>query len=355
VAGGEKTEAPTPKRRAEAREKGQVARSADLNGAVILLAGLLALAVSGPMMASRMGAAMRECLALIATPQAVETPGGMGEALLRAMTHIGVACAPVAVVCAVAAVLVCLGQVGLKPSPKALQPDAKRLNPIQGAKNIFGPNALVEAVKSVAKVGIVGAIVAFALLPQLSELGAMVGVEPIELGMHMADSVQDLFLRAGIAYLVIGAADYVWQRHKTEKSLKMDRHEIQEEQKGQMLPPEVRAAMRRRQMLASRARMMAAVPEADVVVTNPTHFAVALSYDGASAAPKVVAKGQDLIALRIRELAAEHGVPVVPDPPLARALHRSCEVGDMIPEDLYVGVAQVLAWVFRTRGRRPAA
>jgi flagellar biosynthetic protein FlhB len=135
----------------------------------------------------------------------------------------------------------------------------------------------------------------------------------------------------------------------------MDRQEVKEEQKQQQLPGEVRSALRRRQMEAARARMMAAVPQADVVVTNPTHFAVALKYDPSMAAPQVVAKGQDLVAQRIRELAADAGVPLVPDPPLARALHASVEVGRQIPEELYHAVAQVLAFVYRTAARRRAA
>jgi flagellar biosynthesis protein FlhB len=135
----------------------------------------------------------------------------------------------------------------------------------------------------------------------------------------------------------------------------MDKQEVREEQKSHQLPPEVRAAMRRRQLAAARARMMQSVPTADVVVTNPTHFSVALKYDPAHAAPQVVAKGQDLVALRIRELAAEHGVPVVPDPPLARALHASVDIGRQIPEELFHGVAQVLAFVYRNAARRRAA
>ena len=134
----------------------------------------------------------------------------------------------------------------------------------------------------------------------------------------------------------------------------MDLQEVKEEQKQQQLPAEVRMALRRRPMSASRARMMAAVPEADVVVTNPTHFSVALKYDGTKTAPEVVAKGQDILALKIRELAREHGVPVVPDPPLARSLLRSVEVGRQIPEELFAGVAQVLAYVYRVAGRSAA-
>jgi flagellar biosynthetic protein FlhB len=134
----------------------------------------------------------------------------------------------------------------------------------------------------------------------------------------------------------------------------MDKQEIKDEAKSQQLPAEVRGAIRRRQMHNARARMMAAVPEADVVITNPTHYAVALKYDGTSPAPKVLAKGMDHVALRIRELAAEAGVPVVPDPPLARSLHASVEVGEQIPEALFEAVAQVLAYVYRVAGRRRA-
>jgi flagellar biosynthetic protein FlhB len=138
------------------------------------------------------------------------------------------------------------------------------------------------------------------------------------------------------------------------KSLKMDKQEVKDEAKQQELPAEVKGAMRRRQMAAARARMMADVPTADVVVTNPTHYSVALKYDGKKLAPEVVAKGQDLVALKIRELAAEHGVPVVPDPPLARSLHATVEVGQQVPEELYEAVAQLLAFVYRVAAQRRA-
>ena len=161
--------------------------------------------------------------------------------------------------------------------------------------------------------------------------------------------------RAAFAYLLIGVADFFWQRYRHEKSLKMDKQEVKEESKEQSLPAEVRSAQRRRAMQMSRARMMDAVPEADVVVTNPTHFSVALKYDDGKLAPEVVAKGQDLVALKIREIAREHGVPVVPDPPLARGLYASVEVGQAIPEELFAAVAQVLAFVYRTASRKAAA
>jgi flagellar biosynthetic protein FlhB len=186
----------------------------------------------------------------------------------------------------------------------------------------------------------------------MPELGALVGMSAHELGAKLAGMVHGIAIRAAVAYLLVGFADYAWQRYQHEKGLRMDKQEVKEEFKSHQLPAEVRMAQRRRANELARARMMAAVPDADVVVTNPTHFSVALKYDGSMQAPTVVAKGQDLIALRIRELAAEGGVPVVPDPPLARSLHASVEVGQQIPEELFQAVAQVLAHVYRLAGRR---
>jgi flagellar biosynthetic protein FlhB len=178
---------------------------------------------------------------------------------------------------------------------------------------------------------------------------------PLQMVGRLMDTVFGVAWRAGAAYLLIGLIDTVYQRWRMEKEMRMTKDEVKREGKDPPQPAEVRGAIKRKQREAARARMMAAVPEADVVVTNPTHFSVALKYDSARAAPVVVAKGQDLVALRIRELAAEHGVPVVPEPPLARSLHAAVEVGHEIPEELYVAVAQVLAWVFRRRPRLNAA
>ncbi len=357
MAGGgaqSKTEKATPKRREEARKKGQVAKSADLNGATVVLAGLTALAIAGGAIAGRMQHAMTDALKHVADPSVVDRHG-IGDLLMGALTDTGLAVAPIAGACLVAGVLASVVQVGFKPSAKAAAPDPKRINPWNGLKQLVGPNALVEGGKSIVKVAAVSAIVAAALVPSLPTMGAMVGMTPAQLTAELTATIMGIAQRATIAYLVIGLADLAWQKHRHEKQLRMDKQEVKEEQKQQQLPAEVRMAMRRRQAAASRARMMAAVPEADVVVTNPTHFSVALKYDGTKSAPEVVAKGQDLLALRIRELAREHGVPVVPDPPLARALHASVEVGRQIPEELFAAVAQVLAYVYRVAGSRTAA
>jgi flagellar biosynthesis protein FlhB len=349
--GGDRTEKATPKRQDEARKKGQVAKSADLNGAVVVLAGLLALSAFGPMIFHQLRDSMHQTLALIATPRALEGPGLM-RLFGAGMKTVAVAVAPIAAVCAVAGIGVNVAQVRLRFAGEALKPDPKRINPFQGAKNIFGPQAVFEGGKSIAKVAAVGGIAALAVFPKLQDLAALVGMPPTEFLPMLSKTVLAIAQRAAVAYLAIGLADYLWQRHRHQKQLKMTKQEVKDEFKQHGLPPEVRAALRRRQAQAARARRMAAVPGADVVVTNPTHVAVALLYDGSKPAPEVVAKGQDLIAMQIRRVAEENDVPVISDPPLARSINSTVEVGQQIPEDLFQGVAQLLAFVYRTAGRK---
>jgi flagellar biosynthetic protein FlhB len=349
---GDKTEKATPKKRSEARNKGQVAKSADLNGAVVMLAGLFTLAATGPAIVQRCEDAMRSTLTMSA---GVVDRSTIGSVILQVLQTVGLSVAPIAFACMVAGVVANVAQVRFKITPAALKPNFKKLNPASGAKQIFGPNMAVEAAKSITKVAVVGAIVAAGLIPAIPTLGVLVGMEPEQLGAQLADMVMGIAKRAGFAFLLIGLADYVWQRHRHDKSMKMDKQEIREESKGQSLPQEVRSAQRRRAMQLSRARMMDAIPEADVIVTNPTHFSVALKYGDGMLAPQVVAKGQDLIALKIRQIAAEHGVPVLPNPPLARGLYASVEVGQAIPEEFFGAVAHVLAFVYRTAKRKAAA
>jgi flagellar biosynthetic protein FlhB len=349
--GGDKTEKATPKRREEARKKGQVAKSPDLNGAVVLLSSLFALSIWGPNIWHEMGASMRGTLAMISQPQVV-TPGGIGKLFMEGGRTALLAVAPIAIVCLVFGVMSNIGQVKLKPSLHGLKPDFKRIDPLKGFKNLFGPNLLFEGVKNLTKVAIVGAITAFAVVPKLDDLAALVGMAPADLVSELSNTVLGIAQRAAIAYILIGLADFAYQRWRHEKSLRMDKQEVKEEQKSFTSPPEVRSAMRRRQMAAARARMMSAVPEADVVVTNPTHYAVALVYDGLKPAPEVLAKGQDLVAAQIRRVAEENGVPVISDPPLARSLHASVEVGRQVPEELFAAVAQLLAFVYRVANRK---
>jgi flagellar biosynthetic protein FlhB len=350
----DKTEKATPKRREEARKKGQVAKSQDLTGAIVLLAGLFALGATGPATSQRLADGVHDALAAGGGRDPV-TINTVGDLLLTAGGSAVACLAPVVGACAAAAIIVNVAQVGIKPKTKALKPDFKRLNPKPGLKRLTGKEGLVELAKNLVKLTVIGWVVLSALVPHIGDYAAMVGMSPLQFGGSIATLVKSIAKRAAFAFLFIGVMDYIYQRHRHEKSLKMEKQEVKEESKGQDLPAEVKSAIRQRQREQARARMMADVPNADVIVTNPTHFSVALKYDGRSAAPTVVAKGQDLIALRIREIATEAGVPIVPDPPLARSLHRSVEVGEQIPEELFQAVAQILAYVYRVAGRRRLA
>jgi flagellar biosynthetic protein FlhB len=356
MADPDKTEKATPKRRHEARKKGNVAKSTDLNGAIVLIAGLIAVMFMGPRVVDGAGTAMRSIFVQIANPGAATSAVGLHALLHLALITMLTTVAPIAAMCVLAAIAVNVAQVGFKPSTQVLRPNFKKLNPVSGFKNLFFSSRVpFEGAKAIAKVSAVGAVVALALVPQLTHLGANVGTPPAALA-HLIDSgVMGIAERAAIAYLLIAIVDLFWQRRQHAKSLRMSKREVKDEFKQTQLPPEVKSALRRRQIQAARARMMAAIPQADVVVTNPTHFAVALQYDGSHPAPVVVAKGQDLVAKQIRRIAEENNVPIVPDPPLARALHNSVEIGQMIPAELYAAVAQVLAFVYKMAGRRRAA
>jgi flagellar biosynthesis protein FlhB len=354
MASHDKTEKATPKKRHEARQKGQVARSQDVNGAASLLASVLALSAFGPSTFNRMEVATVGILNMVRRPEVVD-PDGIGELFMTAGGHAFAGAAPIVLVCAIAGVVASVLQVGFKPSTKALKPQFSKLNPMTGFKNLLSPNSAVEAIKSSLKVSIVGGIVAIALFPKLDEMAGLVGMPAQAFLPQLAHLVLQIAQRAAIAYVLIAAADFLWQKHRFEKNLRMDKEEVKQEHKQQELPSEIKGAQRRRAMELARARMMDAVPTADVVVTNPTHFSVALRYDSDKPAPIVVAKGTDHLALRIRREAAAHGVAVVPDPPLARALYGSVDVGRMIPEEMFAAVAQLLAYVYKLAGARRAA
>ncbi|HTA98443.1 MAG TPA: flagellar biosynthesis protein FlhB [Solirubrobacteraceae bacterium] len=355
MARDERTEKATPKHRQRAREKGQVARSPDLSGSLVLIAGLLAISLMGPKIVESGATTFRETLRDVANPAHATSAAGISELMHIALSTIVLAVAPVAGACLLAGLLGGVAQVGFKPTVQALKLDFRRINPAAGARNLFGPNAIFEALKAIAKVAVVGLVAGLAVLPGLTTLAAKVGMQPAALGALMGGRALSIAQHAAFAYLVIGLLDYAWRRHRHEKQLRMTKQEVKEETRQYGISAEVKTAQRRRQMQAARARMMAAVPKADVVVTNPTHYAVALVYDGSHTAPLLVAKGKDLIAAQIRRVAEENDVPVISDPPLARALHSSTEIGQMIPRELYAAVAQVLAFVYRLAGRRRLA
>ncbi|MGH2859966.1 MAG: EscU/YscU/HrcU family type III secretion system export apparatus switch protein [Solirubrobacteraceae bacterium] len=354
MAGGgeDRTEKATPKRRAKAKENGGGPRSTDLTQAGVMMAGLIGVMMTGPKMLSTTADAMTQIFGDIARPQNVTSGAGLHGLLMLVEHTLLKTVAPIAGICVLAGIALNLLQVGLRFNPKAGRPKFGVLNPINGFKNLFSPRSLFNLGKDLVKIAIVGGLVALALVPDVTHLGAAVGTTPYGLGVLMSSSVKSIVLRAAIAYLLIGIVDFVWQRHSFEKGIKMSKQEVKEENKSKDLPAEVKRAIRRRQFQQARARMMAAVPKADVVITNPTHYAVALEYGGDHLAPIVVAKGKDHVAAQIRRIAQENDVPLVPDPPLARELYRVVEIDQMIPADLYAAVAQVLAFVYRMAAKR---
>ena len=264
--------------------------------------------------------------------------------------------APIAALCMAGGVIVNVAQVSFKPTTQAIKTNFQKLNPVAGFKNVFGIRMASEGLKALSKVVAVGIVVAMALLPQLTSLGASIDTPPAALGMLINSSIMGIAERAAIAYVLMGILDFIYERYRHNKQLKMSKRRGQG--KGGLAERAARGPLRRSAGASCRPpalSMMSAIPQADVVVTNPTHFAVALSYDGSHPAPIVVAKGQDLVAKQIRQIAEENNVPIVPDPPLARSLHKSVEIGQMIPAELFAAVAQVLAFVYRMAGRRKAA
>jgi len=354
MAGQERTEKATPKHRQRARKKGQVARSSDLGGSFVLVAGLFALSMMGTRIAQAAGATLKALFADIAHPDSATSATSVGVLMHSALSTVALAVAPVAGACMITGLLAGVAQVGVRPTPAALKPDFRRINPISGLRNLLGPNLAFETAKALSKVAIVGAVAVLALLPGLTDLAAKVGISPGALAVLFGQRSLGVAQHAAGAYLVIGLIDYAWKRRRHERMLRMTKQMVKDETRQYGVSGEIKAAIRRRQNQLARMRMMAAVRDADVVVTNPTHFAVALTYDGTRTAPEVVAKGQDLIALQIRRIAEENDVPVISDPPLARALHSSTEIGQVIPQELYAAVARVLAFVYRLAGRMPA-
>ncbi len=351
--GQERTERATPKRLREARERGQVARSRELGSAALLITGAATLLAAGGHMGERTAALMREALSLRGAE--LGRPQAMLERLADALAAGYLTAAPLLVVAVVAAVAATLAVGGWVFSAQAVAFRPEKLDPVKGLKRIFSAQGLVELLKAVAKFGLVLAVAIATLAWEAPEILGLAG-EPLPAALaHAGRLFAMTFLLLAAALALVAAADVPFQIWNHARQLRMTRQELKDELKETEGRPEVRSRIRQIQRQMAQQRMMAEVPKADVVVTNPTHYAVALRYEeGRRAAPVVVAKGADLVALRIRALAREAGVPVLELPPLARALYRSTELGREIPAALYVAVAQVLAYVYQLRAARAA-
>lgn len=344
----EKTEEATPKRREEARNKGQIAKSVELVAASSLLGSYVLLQMMGPTMAGRVLSFARNLWEQ--GPHQDWSEAGVHMLLVNVLIVAAIVVAPVLAATAVAGVVGNVLQVGFLFTLEPLVPSFDRLNPISGLKRVFSRRALAEMAKSILKMGIIGYVAYQTVAGDLNSFPVLLGLEMPQVVTFLTNLVSRLLLRVGLSMLVLALADFFYQRWEYEQSLRMSKQELKEEFKQQDGNPEIRGKIRQKQRELARGRMMQDVAKADVVVTNPTHYAVALAYKADNmAAPTLLAKGQGLIALRIRELAKENDIPIVENKPLARELHRLVDVGQEVPGELFQAVAEVLAFVYQLK------
>ncbi len=344
----EKTEEPTPRRREEARKRGQVAKSRELAAVAVLSGGLLSFLLAGGFIYTQL---VHNMIYFLNLPyRSLELPEAR-DVLLVGTQFALLALFPVVVAVTMASFLSLFLQVRGVVAWEALAPKGERINPVEGFKRLFSLPSLVELLKSLLKLVLISLVAYLVIKKDEARVLLLIG-EPVE------DMARELFIlsrtlvaKTIVALVALAILDFLFQRWETERHLRMTREELKEELKQTEGDPWVKSRIRQIQRAMAQRRMMAEVPQADVVITNPQHVAVALKYElGEMPAPQVVAKGADLLAQRIKDIAREHHVPVVENPPLARALYR-VEVGEFVPAELYQAVAEVLAYVYKLKGK----
>ncbi|MBI5557728.1 MAG: flagellar biosynthesis protein FlhB [Deltaproteobacteria bacterium] len=343
--GQEKSEEPTARRLQDARNKGDVAKSMEVPSAAVLLCGLLALyALSGFMLENFLNL-LRYYLANLHAIEII--PGTLPQLTQESMRQIAILTGPLMIVIFITALAANYAQIGFLFTTEKMTPKLDKIDPIQGIGRIFSMQTLANTIKSIAKLAIVGFVAYKEIMKNLDGLLPLMDQEPYPILVFYAKVSFWIFLKAALIIAILAALDYAFQRWQFMKKMKMTKQEVKEEAKMTEGDPYVKGRIRSIQMQMARKRMMAEVPQADVIITNPTHLAIALMYDSTTmSAPLVIAKGAGVIAGRIKEVARQHGIPVVEDKPLAQALYKSVDINDQIPENLFQAVAEVLAYVY---------
>ncbi|MBI1766174.1 MAG: flagellar biosynthesis protein FlhB [Acidobacteria bacterium] len=349
----DKTEKATPKRREDARRKGQIARRPELPAAASFLAALAMLEATGPDFVTRSGRLITSIAQQISQPTSLTLSAAHGI-MLAAAGHFALLTLPIVATLLLTSLASNFAQGGFTLTPEALLPNAERFNPAENWKKVFGLDRLVELAKQCLVLAGIGLACYGLFTRALAQAAALVGIRAPETLKATGALISQLGWRAGGILLVLAALDYGYGWYKHEQSLRMSKQEIKDEYKQQEGDPLIKGQRRRAARALAMRQLMQEVPRADVVITNPTHFAVALRYDRAkSMAPLVVAKGADWMALRIREIAKTHDVPVIENPPLARALYHEVDVHSVIPPEYFRVVAELLAYVYRQRAQTP--
>lgn len=346
----DKTEEPSAKKLREAREKGQVAQSKEINTWVILFVSTIILGTMSVKMGEDLMVNLSE---FIAQPHKFNMDAGSVKNILTDMMAdlVKVLGLPM-LIFFVAAGLASFAQVGPMYSTQSLEPTLDKIDPMKGAKRVFGSKAWIEFAKAFIKMILVGWITTIILIPIFDKAPAMVGIYPSRMMEIMRGETHQLLVAVLSVLFVFAGLDYGVQRYQLMKQLRMSRQELKDEYKQTEGDPHIKSRLRELRMKRARKRMMANVPNASVIITNPTHFAIALEYNTAkSAAPVVTAKGQDKVALRIREIAKENNVPIVENKPLARAMYDNAELDMEIPEEHYKAVAEIISYVMGLKKR----
>lgn len=351
MAGGndqDKTEKATPKKRDDARKKGQVAQSREIPSVAVLLSALTVFLFVGAWMFDHLGNVTQMVLTnLYQENFCIETAHMF---LWEIFQRLFMILAPLLSVVIIAGILSNISQTGFLLTGETLTPKFNKLNPISGIKRLFSMRAMVEVVKALVKVGIIGTMAYVMLRKDMDEIPALVSVSVPDILTFMGHAALKLGYYTCIVLILLAAIDVFFQRWQHERDLRMTKQEVKDEHKQKEGDPQVRSRIRAVQREMAMRRMMDAVPDATVVITNPTHLAVALKFERDMPAPQVVAKGAGLVAQRIKAVAGENDVPVIEQKPLARALFKSVEIDQYIPADLYHAVAEILAYVYRLKG-----
>ncbi len=348
---GSKTEEATPRKLEEARRRGEVPKSSDLTQWASLTGAVGVVILAGGTMSTHLALQLQP---FIEHPQSYDLSNGGGAMVMRTAL---MAAAPIifAVMggAAVAGAFGNLVQHGFLLTPDRLAPDFSRISPMKGFQRLYGIDGMVGFLRSGLKIGLVGAVAWMAIRPHTTEFQTLVGMDPMAILPHAADMLRTLFFAVLALLGVISMIDWIWQRQRFLQRMRMSKEELKEDFRQAEGDPHIKAKIKQIRNERSRRRMMQNVPKATVVVMNPTHYAVALRYEaGETPAPLCVAKGMDSLALKIREVAEEHGVPVIEDAPLARALYATVEVDQTIPTEHYNAVAKVIGFVLQTAARR---
>ena len=346
----EKTEPATPRRRQEARKKGQVASSQEIPSAFVLLFAFLGFLMLGGYYRDRLYRLFGESFESGLTAEL--TADSLGRFVSHWMTEIALLLLPIFAIAVIVGIASNLFQFGWLFTFEPIKPSLRNISPIQGVKRLFSSRALVEFAKSILKLLIVGLMVYVTISGEMDSIVLLDQATPEQILSFAASLTLSLGIKIAVLLVVLALLDFLYNKYMHEKSLRMSKQDIKEEHKKLEGDPLIKSRIREKQRRMAIMRMMQEVPKADVVITNPTHYAVALRYDAAEMdAPVVVAKGIDYLALRIREVAKEHGVTIMENKPLARALYERTEVGQTIPVDLFQAVAEVLAYIYRLKGR----